>query len=104
MILWKISLRETTAHRGRAILTAASVVVGVAAVVAVRLSVASVHESFGAMQSAMVGKASLQVDAPDGGTFPEEVAADLAQVRGVEQAAPILERQSVMYFDDQRVR
>jgi ABC-type lipoprotein release transport system permease subunit len=104
MILWKVSFREMAAHRGRAILTAGSIVVGVAAVVAVRLSVDSVRQSFGAMQAAVSGEKFLLVDAPAGSLFPESLAETLAGVPGVREATPVYERSTVMYSGERSVR
>jgi putative ABC transport system permease protein len=102
MIPWKLSLREIVSHRMRAVLTASSIVVGVAAILAVQLAVAAVRQSFGAMQSTVSGSAALEVDAADGGMFPQEEAARLSTVPGVAMATPVFQRLTVMYFGDRR--
>jgi putative ABC transport system permease protein len=104
MILWKLSMREIRSHKGRAFLTAASIVIGVAAVVAVNLAAANVRLSFGAMQSTIGGEKSLQVEAPGESLFDESAATELAEVPGVEAAIPVFERLTkVFYGEDQSV-
>ncbi len=99
MILWKISLREIRSHRGRTILTAASIVIGVAAVVAVNLASKAVRTSFTAMQASIAGDAALEVDAAGESLFDQDIAEELSQVPGVQQAAPVFKRPTVMYHD-----
>ncbi|MBW3597368.1 MAG: ABC transporter permease [Planctomycetes bacterium] len=104
MILWKISLREIRSHKGRAFLTASSIVIGVAAVVAVNLATVAVRASFSTMQSTIAGDAALEVEAAGNATFDEALASEIAELPGVRNAAPVFRRPTVMYYgDDQRV-
>jgi putative ABC transport system permease protein len=97
MILWKISLREIRSHRGRAILTAASIVIGVAAVVAVNLASVAVRASFGAMQQTIAGEAALEVIPAGDNVFEEGVVDQVAEIPGVRAASPVYQRTTVMY-------
>lgn len=103
MILWKLTFREIRLHPGRAILTTASIVIGIAAVVAVNLAAATVRTSFRAMHAAVAGSAALEVEAAGGGLFEEGLTDVLADVPGVLEAAPVYERVTVMYFGEERV-
>ncbi len=104
MILWKLSLREIRSHRGRAILTAVSIVIGVAAVVAVNLASDAVRASFGAVQATIAGEASLEVAPAGDNLLDESLAEQLVDIPGVKVTSPIYQRPTVMYAgEDQRV-
>lgn len=99
MILWKLSLREIRSHRGRTLLTAASIVIGVAAVVAVNLASKAVRTSFSTMQASIAGDAALEVDAAGDSLFDQDIADELSLIPGVAEATPIFKRPTVMYHD-----
>jgi putative ABC transport system permease protein len=84
-------------------LTAASIVIGVAAVAAVNMTVVAVRQSFRAMQEAIAGEAALEVRAAGDGLFDQALAESLAKTPGVKAAAPVYERLTVMYFHGERI-
>jgi putative ABC transport system permease protein len=97
MINRQLGLREVRQHPGRAILTMASVAIGVAAVVAVTFTTRSTETAFNDIFQSLAGKASLEVVAPIGQTVPAELAAKIAEVPGVAAIAPRLQRPAVLY-------
>ncbi len=104
MALGKFTLREIHSRPGRAALTLGSIVIGVAAVVAVTLSTATTHRAYQEMYESLTGRASLEVIAEGGGVFDEEVVASLEEIPGVETVVPLIQQPSILYFGDHRVR
>src|SRR5688500_13910715 len=104
MTLWKFTLREVRNRPGRAILTLLSVVIGVAAVVSVTIAAATTRRAYKEMYEAMTGRAALEVVAEGGGTFDEKVLSQVETVPGVAAAAPVLQRPSVLYLGDRRIK
>ena len=58
MVLWKFASREIRNRPGRAILTLLSIVIGVAAVVAVTISTATTNQAYKEMFESVTGKAA----------------------------------------------
>ena len=92
MILWKFTLREVKSRPGRATLTLLSIVIGVAAVVAVSVGTATTNRACQEMYAALAGRAALEVVAAGGGFFDEDVAAEIAQTPGVKAAVPSIQK------------
>ncbi len=92
MILWKFTLREVKSRPGRATLTLLSIVIGVAAVVAVSVGTATTNRACEQMYVALAGRASLEVVAAGGGAFDEDVAAEIAKTPGVKAAVPSIQK------------
>jgi putative ABC transport system permease protein len=103
MVLLRFSFREAATRPGRAALTLASIVIGVAAVVSVTIATSTARSAYQNMFAAVTGKAAVEVVADSGGAFDEGVLALVEQVPGA-KAAPIIQRPTVMYFKDQRVK
>ena len=61
MILWKFTLREIKSRPGRATLTLLSIVIGVAAVVAVTVGTATTNQACQEMYASVAGRAALEV-------------------------------------------
>ncbi len=61
MIFWKFTLREIKSRPGRATLTLLSIVIGVAAVVAVTLGTMSTNQACQNMYVSLAGRAALEV-------------------------------------------
>lgn len=105
MVLWKFTSREIRNRPGRAILTLLSIVIGVAAVVAVTISTATTNESYKEMFESVTGKASLEVvpvedvDEEGKGWFPESLASKLEKVEGV-TAIPSIQRNYKIFVRD----
>jgi putative ABC transport system permease protein len=93
MVLWKFTSREIRNRPGRAILTLLSIVIGVAAVVAVTISTATTSQAYKEMFESVTGKASFEVmPEEDGGWLSPALAQQLEKVPGVETAVPFINR------------
>jgi len=103
MALLKFSLRELTSRPVRVILTALSIVIGVAAVVSVSIATKTTRAAHEAMFSAVTGRAALEVTAEGGGSFPTSVASELDQLPGV-RAVPLIRRFTIIYYHGKKVR
>ncbi|MCC6123385.1 MAG: ABC transporter permease [Pirellulales bacterium] len=105
MALWKFTSREIRNRPGRAILTLLSIVIGVAAVVAVTISTATTNQAYKEMFESVTGKASFEVvpseDTDEKGWFPDSIAANLEKVEGV-TAVPSIQRDFKIYSGGQR--
>src|SRR5881409_2936101 len=84
----RMARRFTRGGAARLVLTVLAVAWGVALVGAVRLASGAVLRAFVEVVDTMAGRAALQVVAGEGGLFPEEVAAAVGAVPGVEAAVP----------------
>lgn len=104
MIYRRLGLREARQHPGRAILTLASVAIGVAAVVAVTFTTRSTENAFTAIFQSLAGRASLEIAAPIGDSIPASIVESVSEVPGVEAVAPRLQRPAVMYANKERVQ
>ena len=89
MVFWKLTLRELKNRPGRAILTLLSVVLAMAAVVAVNVSSATTRRAYQEMYASLAGHAALEVVAEGGGTYGEDTALSLEGVPGVTAAVPL---------------
>jgi putative ABC transport system permease protein len=102
MILWKFTFREIKNRPGRATLTLLSIVIGVAAVVAVTVGSATTRQAFKDMYVAVSGRAALEVAAEGNGAFEEDVAAEIEKVPGVKCAVPSVQTLSIIHFQKSR--
>ncbi len=102
MIYRRLGLREARQHPGRALLTMASVAIGVAAVVAVTFTTRSTQTAFDEIFQSLAGRASLEVVAPIGQTIPADLAEKISAVPGVEAIAPRLQRPAVLYVGKEK--
>src|SRR5262245_50994708 len=101
---WKLGWREIRRHPVRAILTLASVVIAVAAVVAVGFASRTARRAFDDIYQAVAGRADLEVSAEVGDTFDERLLDKIAQVPGVKSAAPLIQRPVIMYVGKKSVQ
>ena len=93
--LWKYSAREVQRRPGRAALTLAGIVIGVATVVAVTATTRATSRSYRAMFEAVGGRAALEVVALGQGSFdPSEVAGSLKDVPGLKRAVDVIQAQA----------
>ena len=92
MILWKFTLREVRSRPGRATLTLLSIVLGVAAVVAVTVSTATTQQACQEMYQRVAGRAALEVAAEGAGFFSDDVVRRIEQVPGVKAAVPSVQK------------
>jgi putative ABC transport system permease protein len=103
-MLWTLTIREIRHRPGRALLTLMSIVIGVAAVVAVSLTAATTHKATAQMYHALAGRAALEVlgDGADG--LEQSWVERLAAVPGVAAAVPAVQRFTVLYHGKVRLR
>jgi len=86
----RLPLRFLRGSYSRLALTVIALACGVALVCAIDLVNRAVLRAFTEVIDNMAGRAALQVTAGPGGLFPEEVAATVAAVPGVELAVPVV--------------
>ncbi len=104
MVYFRLGIREFRQRPGRAILTLLSIVIGVAAVVAVSLSADTTRRAFDEIYHTVAGRAALEVTAPVGTSFAASIAESLRDVPGVAAVSPVIERRSVMFVGDRRIQ
>ncbi len=104
MSLAKFSTRELRARPMRAILTLASITIGVAAVVSVMLVTSTVRLAQKEMASAIAGEASLEVVSDGSQGFSYEIVKELNEVPGVEVAVPTLKRFASVFVGESKAR
>lgn len=103
MALGKLGWREIRKRPGRAALTLASVVIGVAAVVSVSLTARSTKRAFDEIYKSMAGKASLEIAGPAGGTVEQSVLLTVEATPGVLAASPLVQRPIKMVVGERSV-
>jgi putative ABC transport system permease protein len=103
MILWKFTLREIKNRPGRATLTLLSIVISVAAVVAVTVGTATTNQACQEMYLNVAGRAALEVAAAGNGFFDEDVAEELERLPGVKTAVPSVQELSSLRFHGSKV-
>ena len=104
MSLRTYSRRALSQRPGRTILTVLSIVIGVTAVVAVTILTETTRGAYKLMFETVTGRASLEVVPEGGASFKQDILAAVEKVPGVQAAAPLVQRPSVLYFGEQRVR
>lgn len=104
MILWKFTLREMRHRPGRATLTLLSIVIGVAAVVAVTLCGKTTRRAYREMYESLAGRTGLEVVADGPGVRFDELARSLEQLPGVQAAVPAIQQTTTAYHQGQRTR
>ena len=104
MSLRRFSQRAMLSRPGRTILTIASIIIGVAAVVSVTVVTATTRESYQVMFAAVRGKTSLEVVAQNTGPIPADLVEKVSALEGVQGAVPLVQRPSSLTKGEQRVR
>src|SRR5271157_1813719 len=99
MTTWRLIERDLQRHPGRTVLTLLSIAIGIASVIAASLATATTRQAYRRMYEEIAGRAALQVTAPANGTFPQEVAEQIAQVPGVQAAVPSYQRATRIVFE-----
>jgi putative ABC transport system permease protein len=104
MVYRQLGFREARKRPGRAILTLASVAIGVAAVVAVSFTTQTTRGAFDAIFRSLAGRASLEVAAPIGQSIPDSLAETISSIPGVEAVAPRLQRPTLLYAHTEQLK
>jgi putative ABC transport system permease protein len=102
--LWRLSVRQMTSRLGRTILTLVSVVIGVAAVVAVTLSSGTTRQVYKGISEALSGRADFEIVGPGNAAFDQRIAQKVSSVPGVEAVVPQLQRWAIVYFGEHRAK
>ena len=104
MSLQKYTYRSMQQRPGRTILTLLSIVIGVAAAVAIGLGTATTRNAYKQMFAMVNGRASLQVDGKGQKAFDGSILAKIEALPGVQAAAPTVESQRpVTVGEDKKV-
>ncbi|MGA2799232.1 MAG: ABC transporter permease, partial [Thermoguttaceae bacterium] len=104
MTLWTFTIRQWKSRPGRAILTLASVVIGVAAVLSVATVTTSTRRAYMNLDQSIAGRATLEISTQGAGGFDERYAILLKRVPGIETLEPLLERSTILYFKGKRLK
>jgi ABC-type lipoprotein release transport system permease subunit len=102
-LLTRLGFREMRKRPGRAALTLASVVIGVAAVVSVTLTTQSARRAFASLYESMAGRAAFEVAAPLGKTIPQAVLVTVEETPGVAAASPLIQRTTKLILEGRAV-
>jgi putative ABC transport system permease protein len=92
MLYLRFAWRELCQRPSRPILTLLSVVIGVAAVVAVTIASGTASRAFDQIFKTVAGKAALEISTGTGNSFDEKVVAKIREVPGVVAVAPTMAR------------
>jgi putative ABC transport system permease protein len=103
MILWKFTVREIKTRPGRATLTLLSIVIGVAAVVAVTVGTQTTNQACQDMYTNVAGRAALEVVAEGDGFFSEDLASSIETLPDIKAAVPSVLRLSSLSFEGRKM-
>ncbi len=103
MVLWKFTLREIKSRPGRATLTLLSIVISVAAVVAVTVSKNTTHHAYKDMYESVAGRAAFEVAADRDRFFDERIVKALGMVGGVKEVTPLIQKTTRLVFNKQNL-
>lgn len=104
MPMARISLREILSRPTRAFLTFASIVIGVAAVVAVFLTTSNTRVAQREMLRAVSGRADLEIVGNSAKGFAYKTLEKVRETPGVKLAAPAVNRFAVLFAGEKRAR
>ncbi len=97
MVYWKFAWREVRQRPSRAILTLLSIVIGVAAVVAVTIASGTTRRAFDQIYQTVAGRAALEISAPVGTSFDQSIVPKVRKLPGIEAVAPLVQRHTTMW-------
>lgn len=104
MSLRRYTVRAMQQRPGRTILTVLSIVIGVAAVVAVSLVTSTTRRAYAEMFATVNGRTSLEVRGDGGVGFPEELLSKVTGIDGIAAAVPLLKRPTRLTYNDKQAR
>ncbi len=104
MIVWQHALREVQRRPGRELLSLLSVVISVAAVIAVSSATESTRRAYQQVFQNLTGRADLEIVAASGGHFSQRVQAELMTLPGIEAVVPVMHRGTIVYAHDQKAK
>jgi putative ABC transport system permease protein len=88
MNLWVYNIREIQRRPGRILLTLLGIALGLATVVATRLTIRTVDRAYRDLFDGVAGRLALEVTAKGQGGFAADAAVGLEQIRGVKAVLP----------------
>jgi putative ABC transport system permease protein len=88
MNLWVYNLREMQRRPGRMLLTFLGIVVGLAAIVATRLTLSTVDRAYRDLFEGVAGKPALEIVAPGQSGFAADLVSGLEHIRGAQAVLP----------------
>src|SRR5207248_1369409 len=97
MVNWKFAWREARQRPSRSILTLLSIVIGVAAVVAVTIASGTTRQTFNQIYETVAGRASLVISGALGSSFDEKIAEKVREMPEIQAIAPLLKRPTLLY-------
>lgn len=105
MMYLRCALRELHRRPGRWLMSLASVVIAVAAIVAVSSATITTRMAYQQVFETLAGRAELEVVARGGGSFDQSIAQSLGDVPGTRTVVPVFHRGTIIYAgDDQKAK
>jgi putative ABC transport system permease protein len=104
MISWNYALGEFRRRPGRSLLTLLSVVISVAAMVAVISATSTTRSAYQRVFQALAGRADLQIVARGEGAFPQDSVSRVGAVPGVRSVASVFRRATILYAHGKRAK
>ncbi|MCI0361771.1 MAG: ABC transporter permease, partial [Planctomycetaceae bacterium] len=104
MSLRRYTVQAMLQRPGRTILTLLSIVIGVAAAVAIDVGTATTRESYQKMFATVTGKATLEITAAGGVSFEEKILEIAAKTPGVIAASPVVEKPTALKIGEKQIR
>jgi putative ABC transport system permease protein len=103
MVLWKFTLREIKSRPGRATLTLLSIVISVAAVVAVTVSKNTTHQAYKDMYKSVAGRAAFELVMDSDRFFDPKIINTLEQSPDVKTIIPLIQTDpTYLRFNNQK--
>ena len=103
-MLWQLAATEIRQRPGRAGLTLLSIIIGVAAVVAVQLTTSTTHRAYEEMYRRLNGRASLEVVHEGGTRFQRLSSKGSRIIPGVKAAVPSLQAYAVLLHRSRHIQ
>jgi len=97
MIFWTYALRQLQRRLGRSLLSLFSVVIAVAAIVAVMSATDTTRKAYQQVFATLAGRADLEVTSRGGGRLRQDVAAKIKDLSGIRAVVPTLLRGTILY-------
>jgi putative ABC transport system permease protein len=103
-VAWKLGARQIWQHPGRSALTLTSITISVAAVVAITIASRATDQAMEAMFDSLTGRASLEITSESGVSMNADIAQTISDLSEIQATSPIVQRPSVLFFDQHRVK
>ena len=103
-MLWQLAATEMRQRPGRAVLTLLSIVIGVAAVVAVQLTASTTHRAYEEMSRRLNGRAALEIVHEGGSRFQASLVEGVNDIPGIAAAVPSLQAHTVLLHPNGHVQ